>query len=146
MVDSLKAEVKMLLERAEKAEKNILQITNSKDDDVLDSSVQNPNAEHSLTYADAIAALKKNILDLDAERLKLMEIVDLRDSSIALLEESVEKYLSLGEGRYVIFVICFSPFLLLNIIIICVIVCFILFVRLLFSVLVRVIVYSIFVL
>ena len=106
MVDSLKAEVKMLLERAEKAEKNILQITNSKDDDVLNSSVQNPNAEHSLTYADAIAALKKNILDLDAERLKLMEIVDLRDSSIALLEESVEKYLSLGEGRYVIFFAC----------------------------------------
>lgn len=101
MVDSLKAEVKMLLERAEKAEKNIRQITNPKDD-VLETSLQNLNAEHSLTYADAIAALKKNILDLDAERLKLMEIVGLRDSSIALLEESVEKHFSLGEGRYAI--------------------------------------------
>ena len=112
MVDSLKAEVKMLLERAEKAEKNILQITNPKEDDVLESSLQNPYAEHSLTYADAIAALKKNILDLDTERLKLMEIVDLRDSSIALLEESVEKYLSLGEGRYLIFGLYTSCFLL----------------------------------
>lgn len=98
MVDSLKSEVKVLLERAEKAEKSIFQITNPQDD-VLDSSFMVPNAEHSLTYSDAIAALKKNILDLDAERLKLMGIVDLRDSSIALLEESVEKYLSLGEGR-----------------------------------------------
>ena len=105
-VESLRAEVKTLLERAEKAEKNIFQITNPKDD-VLDSPSQNPNAEQSLTYADAISALKENILDLDAERLKLMGIVDLRDTSIALLEDSVERYLSLGEGRYEAFNIYF---------------------------------------
>lgn len=99
VVESLKAEVKLLLERAEKAEMNILQITNPKDD-VLDSPSQNPNAEHSLTYADAISALKENILYLDTERLNLMSIVDLRDSSIALLESNVEKYYHIGEGRY----------------------------------------------
>ena len=98
VVESLKEEVKLLLERAEKAEKNILQITNPKDD-VLDFPSQNPNAEHSLTYADAISALKENILYLDTERLNLMNIVDLRDSSIALLEGNVEKYYHIGEGR-----------------------------------------------
>ena len=98
VVESLKEENRMLLERAEKAEKNILQITNPKDD-VLDSPSQNPNAEHSLTYAEAISALKENILYLDTERLKLISIVDLRDSSIALLESNVEKYYHIGEGR-----------------------------------------------
>ena len=99
VVESLKEEVKMLLERAEKAEKNILQITSPRDD-VLDFPSQNPNAENSLTYAEAISALKENILYLDTERLRLMSIVDLRDSSIALLEGNVEKYYHIGEGRY----------------------------------------------